>query len=71
MGASPVAEHRLEDTRAQQVWHLGLVVLWHVESLGQVFEPVSPALAGRFLTTGAPEKSQIFKRFTKTSVILG
>ena len=30
--ASPVAEHRLEDTRAQQVWHLGLVVLWHVES---------------------------------------
>ena len=33
--------------------------IWDLPKLG--IEPVSPALAGRFLTSGPPEKSSIFK----------
>ena len=37
--------------QAQQMWHLGLVVLWHVGPSWIRIEPVGPALAGRFFTT--------------------
>ena len=38
------------------VVHTGLVALRHVESSGPGIEPVSPALAGRFLSTAPPQK---------------
>ena len=45
-------------TRAQQLWHTGLVVPHGVRDLPRPgLEPVSPALAGGFLTTVPPGKS--------------
>ena len=40
------------DVWAQKLWHMGLVTLrlWNIPRPG--IEPMSPALAGRFLTTG-------------------
>ena len=35
-----------------------VVSLWHVESSQTRVEPVSPTLAGRFLTNGPPGKSK-------------
>ena len=42
---------------AQQLQHTGLVDPKHVKSSRPGIEPVSPALVGRFLTTGPPGKS--------------
>ena len=42
---------------AQQLWRTGLVAPRHVGSSRTGLEPMSPALAGRFLTTAPPEKS--------------
>ena len=39
----------------QWLWRTALVAPWHV---GQGIEPLSPALAGGFLTTAPPGKSQ-------------
>ena len=36
---------------------MGLFVLWQVESSGPEIKPMSPALAGRFLTMGPPGTS--------------
>ena len=44
-------------TQAQYLWHTGLVAPWHVGLPGPGLEPVSPALAGGFLTTVPPGKS--------------
>ena len=41
---------------AQQSWPTGLVAPSHVESFWIRIEPMSPALAGRFLTAGPPGK---------------
>ena len=38
--------------------HKGLVAPWHVESPQTGIEPMSPALAGGFLTTGPSGKSE-------------
>ena len=37
--------------QAPRLWHTGSAALWHVESSRPGIEPVSPALAGRFLCT--------------------
>ena len=42
---------------------MGLVAPWHLPGLG--LEPVSPALAGRFLTTAPPRKSQFIVEDTQ------
>ena len=45
--------------QAQQLWHMGLVALrgmWELPGPG--IEPMCPALAGGFLTTAPPGKSQ-------------
>ena len=44
-------------TRAQQLWLGGLITPRHVGSSRPGLEPISPALAGRFLTTAPPGKS--------------
>ena len=50
--------------QARQLWHTGLVAPRHSGSSGPGLEPVSPALAGRFLTTAPPGKPQIsFKTY--------
>ena len=51
-GLFVVVEHRL-----QELWHTGSAVLCYVGIPGLGIGPVSPALAGRFLTTGPPGKS--------------
>ena len=38
---------------------MGLIALWHVEPLGPGIKPVSPALAGGFLSTEPPGKSHV------------
>ena len=43
--------------QAQQLWCPGFVALQHRGLPGAGIEPVSPALAGGFLTTGPPEES--------------
>ena len=43
--------------QAQWLWFVGLIPPWHVESSGPGVEPMSPALAGRFLSTMPPGKS--------------
>ena len=43
-------------TWAQKLWHTGSVVPRRVGFPGPEIKPVSPALAGRFLTTGPPGK---------------
>ena len=41
-------------------WQLtGLVAPWHGDLPGPGIEPLSPILAGRFLTTGPPGKSPL------------
>ena len=64
-----VAEHGLQACRlqqlwlagsraqAQQLWHTGFVAPRHVGSSRPGLEPVSPALAGGFLTTASPGKT--------------
>ena len=43
--------------QAQWLWHVAFVVRWHVWNVpGPGIEPVSPALAGGFLTPGSPGK---------------
>ena len=44
---------------AQQLRHMGPVALWHAESSWTKDGTVSPALAGKFLTTGPPGKSNL------------
>ena len=53
--ASVVVEHRLS-THGTQAWLLHS--LWNLPRLG--IKPMSPALAGRFLSTVPPEKSDFF-----------
>ena len=45
--------------QAQQLWHTGLLLrsMWDLPKPG--LEPMSPALAGGFLTTVPPGKSQL------------
>ena len=57
--ASLVAEHGLSGAWASVVMLLGLVFLWHRESSQSRDRTVSPALAGRFLTTGPSEQSSV------------
>ena len=45
--------------KAQARGSLDLVVSWHVESSGPGMELLSPASAGRVLTTGPPGKSHM------------
>ena len=52
-------------TQAQQLWCTGLVAPRHVGSSHTRVEPVSPALAGGFLTTAPPGKSSIIYSYTK------
>ena len=54
--ASPVAEHRLQTRRLRSCgsWAQLLHGMWDLPRPG--LEPVSPALAGRFLTTAPPGK---------------
>ena len=49
----------LADSRAQaqQLWHMGVVAPWHMESSLFRDETLSPALAGRFLSTVPRGKS--------------
>ena len=58
--AAPVAEHRLWSVQAQ--WHTGLVAhnMWNLPQPGM--ESMSPALAGRFVTTGPLGKSGYSRR---------
>ena len=42
--------------QAQQLWHTGLVAHGMWDLLGRGLEPMSPALAGGFLTTAPPGK---------------
>ena len=44
--------------QAQQLWRTGLVAPWRVGSSQTRTKPMSPAWAGRFLSTVPPEKSQ-------------
>lgn len=48
---SVVTAHRLE-----WLWHMGLVVPWHVRSSGSETEPMSPVSIGGFCTTAPPGK---------------
>ena len=65
---SVAAAHRLQACRLQLLWHVGLVAPWLAESC-QTRDPVSPALAGGFFTTGPPGKSQSFFFFFNWCVI--
>ena len=47
-------------TQAQQLWYMGLVAPRHVESSRPGIEPVSPALASRFLSTVSLGKPPFF-----------
>ena len=47
-------------TQAQQLWYMGLVAPTHVESSRPGIEPVSPALASRFLFTVTLGKPPFF-----------
>ena len=74
--AALIAEHGLQDTRAQQLRLLRSRApaqpLWRTAQLLRGMwdlprsrtEPVSPALAGRFFTTEPPEKPQVRLFFT-------
>ena len=53
--AFPVVELRLKSARSQYLWSTGLTGMLNL--LGPGIESVFPALAGGFLTTGAPGKS--------------
>ena len=58
-GGSLVAEHKVQSMQPQQLWCSGVLAhdMWDLPGSG--IEPVSPALAGRLLTTGPPGKSCI------------
>ena len=58
VAASPVAEHRLQTHSLSSCGSRALLLrgMWNVPRPG--LEPVSPALAGRFLTTAPPGKPQ-------------
>ena len=62
-GASLGAEHRLWVHMFQQLGHAGLAALWHVASSWTGIEPMSPTLAGGFLTTTPPGKSSALNSF--------
>ena len=55
-GLFPVAQHRLQSTRAQELWCMGFVdpVARGISVPQPGIEPASPASEGRFLTTGPP-----------------
>ena len=55
--ASLVAEHGLQVRKLQWVWHESLVAPQQWDLPRPETEPVSPALAGGFLTTRAQGKS--------------
>ena len=63
--ASVVVAHGLSSCSLRAVEHkcsscwMGLVAPWHVGSSWTGIEPMSPALAGGFLTTAPPGKSLI------------
>ena len=76
--ASLVAEHRLQSRRLQQLWHMSSVAvarrlsscgswaqllhgMWDLPRPG--IEPLSPALAGEFLTTVPQGKPSDLKHF--------
>ena len=59
--ASLVSEHGSRAWRLQWWWPTGLVALGHIGSSGPGIKPVSPALAGRFSTSGPTGK---FLKFT-------
>ena len=50
--ASPVVEHGL-----QELWHMGLLAPWHVESSQTRDRTCVPSIGSGFLTTGPPGKS--------------
>ena len=56
VAAAPVVEHRLQTRRLSSCdsWAYLLRGMWDLPRPG--LEPVSPALAGRFLTTAPPGK---------------
>ena len=68
VAASPVAEHRLQTRRLSSCGSRALLLrgMWDLPRPG--FEPVSPALAGRFLTTVPPGKPQTYVFITEKCV---
>ena len=72
VAASPVAEHRLQTRRLSNCGSRAQLLrgMWDLPRPG--LEPVSPALAGGFLTTAPPGKSPRFnlKRQKPPSVLL-
>ena len=66
VAASPVAEHRLQTRRLSSCGSRAQLLrgTWDLPRPG--LEPVSPALAGRFLTTVPPGKPKSFFFFTDT-----
>ena len=58
--------------QAQQLWPLRLVAPQHVGycQTGPGIEPVSPALAGRFLSPGSPRKLEILLFLKLKSFVL-
>ena len=59
VAASPVAEHRLQTRRLSNCGSRAQLLhgMWDLPGPG--LEPVSPALAGRFLTTAPPGKPPV------------
>ena len=59
IAASPVGEHKLQTLRLSNCGSRAQLLcgMWDLPRPG--FEPVSPALAGRFSTTAPPGKPQI------------
>ena len=65
VAASPVAEHGPQGTWAQQFWHTGLAVSWHVDSSWTRDRTRVPCIGRWILTTGQPGKPcSIFYFFT-------
>ena len=58
IAASPVAEHRLQTRRLGNCGSRAQLLRGMWDPLRPGLEPVSPALAGRFLTTAPPGKPQ-------------
>ena len=53
-----VMERSLQGAWAQQLWHIGLVALQHVDLSRPRVESMSPELASAFFTTEPPGKSE-------------
>ena len=54
------SRHAGSRVRAWELWRMGLAALWHWHLPGRGTEPVSLALAGRYLSTAPPGKSSFF-----------